>query len=408
MKTIQPTMFVRDVLSAFPLLMPFFADCGLGQFAKPEIRESLGSLLQIRTAARQVGLDPDTFVESLNQLVLASTPEETSFAGDYATQRGLTVLGLLPCGMKMAFAEAFGAFVAAREKRGGEPVRSLVEGNVNHEISYYDYIDTLKEIDELPDIIVSSDINAFFHHDFADKFVSAGAFTASSGASVHPQFEKIGYTDPDGHISMLSANLLVLVVNNKAKADLAPPESWSALLKPEYENSLVMRGQENFFCNGVLLPYYKDHGMEGIRSMRRTVKCGMHPAEMVNSIMRASDDAAPFYLMPLFFARRLARCNHASIIIPKEGAIVSPVTLLLKREKVDALKEIIDFITGRELSQSCAVAGFPSVRPDVDNGIDGMKLCWMGWDFLKKEDPAAIKKMIDDCFAEKFRPENSA
>lgn len=408
MKTIQPTMFVRDVLSAFPLLMPFFENCGLGQFAKPEILTSLGALLQVRTAARQVGLDPDAFVASLNQLVLSGTPEEANFAENYAAQRGLTVLGLLPCGMKMAFAEAFKTFATDYETSGGTPIRSLIEGNVNHEISYYPYIDRLTDIDELPDIIVSSDINAFFHHEFVDRFVSAGAFAAATGSSVHPQFADIGYTDPDGHISMLSANLLVLVMNKKAASGLEPPDSWGDLLKPDYENTLIMRGQDNFFCNGVLLPYYKDYGMDGIRSIRRAVKGGMHPAEMVRAIIRGGADAAPFYLMPLFFAHRLARCNHASIIIPKEGAIISPVTLLVKREKKEALKEIVDFITGRQLSQSCAVAGFPSVRPDVDNGIDGMKLLWMGWDFLKKEDPAGVKKRIDACFAEKFRPEHTA
>jgi hypothetical protein len=45
------------------------------------------------------------------------------------------------------------------------------------EISYYQYIDTVETADELPDIIVSADFNAFYGRRFYGRFVKTGHFT---------------------------------------------------------------------------------------------------------------------------------------------------------------------------------------------------------------------------------------
>jgi len=55
-------------------------------------------------------------------------------------------------------------------------LHSLVEGNVNHELSYYAYIDSVTSIDELPDIIISSDINSFYHKTLSGEFLNKEYF----------------------------------------------------------------------------------------------------------------------------------------------------------------------------------------------------------------------------------------
>lgn len=388
---------IEEFLAARPDAIEALKKCGLGKFESPEVVASLGSILKLRSALNMAGADIDCFVE---QLDAAGDP---GFSESYANQKNLSMLGLLPCGMKMPFKRKFEEYVAGLD--ADVAMRCLVEGNVNHELSYYPYIDTLETIDELPDVIVSADINSFLHNRFFERFVKPGHFEAFDLECGNPDFAGTDYTDPHSAYTMLSANILVLVVNKRKLGELDVPRRWADLLDPIYENTVTMRGQENaFFCSGVLLPFYKDYGIEGIRKMARAVKHGSHPAEMVKEIERNSPDSTPFYIMPLFFAQRLKNPEIFEIVYPEEGAIISPVFMLVKKGKKAEAKVLADFITDREMSQFCADAGFPSVRSDVDNHLpDGCRLSWMGWDFLRGEDPLAMKKKIETVFFDAFR-----
>jgi len=389
-------MTVNEVLELLPESIDLFKQHGLGKFESVEVRGSLGSVLKLKTALHMAGVDVDAFVERLNSMIPGGG-DGKDFALDYSAQESLSMLGLLPCGMKMPFKRKFDEFAATLDSS----FHYLVEGNVNHELSYYPYIDTLADAEELPDVIVSADINSFFHHRFTRRFVDTGLFRSLNGPALNADFRETGYLDPDRHFTMLSANLLVLVVNRAKLGGLEIPKRWADLLESRYHKTVTMRGQDGFFCNGVLMPFYQMFGMDGIKAMGGSVIRGLHPAEMVQEIERNSPESTPFYIMPLFFAKRLKDETLFDIVYPGEGAIVSPVVMLVRAERVDDAAAVAEFIAGREMSQFCADAGFPSVRPDVDNRLpDGCRLWWMGWDFLKNEDPAEVKDNIELVFRE--------
>lgn len=399
---ITPEMTIAAILEALPGALSLFKAHGMGKFEAEEVRQTLGSVLKLRTALSMARVDVEVFTASLNAMLEETGPGD--FAVDYSAQRDLTMLGLMPCGMKMPFKRRFDEFAARLTGSRDRPFHYLIEGNVNHELSYYPYIDTLNTIDELPDVIVSADINSFLHHRFIRNFVVPGYFHALPPERLNPDFAAAEYLDPAGQFTMLSANILVLVVNRRHLDELPVPGRWSDLLDPIYADSVVMRGQDGFFCSGVLMPFYRWFGFEGIKIMARTVKAGLHPAEMVEQIEKNRPEAAPFYIMPLFFAQRLKDRSTFDIVFPAEGAIISPVFMLLKKDREADAAAIAEFITGREMGQFCADAGFPSVRSDVDNHLPpGCKLSWMGWDFIREEDPAEVKTQIEKVFCAAFK-----
>ena len=397
---ITTDMTVEAVLKAAHGALALFKAHGLGKFEDMEPRQTLGSILKLRSALAMVHADEKAFLDAINGA--SAEGAGLDFALDYSSQRQLTMLGLLPCGMKMPFKRSFEDF--AKTLGGpGSPVecKCLIEGNVNHELSYYPYIDTIKSADEIPDVIVSSDVNSFLHHRFMKELLPAGGFTSLNSPDLNSDFANTGYLDPKGRYTMLSANLLVLVVNKQKAASFKIPSRWPDLLKDEYKNSIVIRGQDGFFCNGVLMPFHQLFGMEGVRKLAGAVRDGMHPAEMVEDIERGRQEAAPFYIMPLFFAKRLKDSRQFEIVIPEDGAIVSPVFMLMRGSRASDAAAIADFIMGREMSQACADAGFPSVRADVENNLpQGAKLLWMGWDYLESQDPAEVKDLIERTFKE--------
>jgi ABC-type Fe3+ transport system substrate-binding protein len=403
MKAIDETMSIYQILSEYPFLLKIFKQHGMEKFENKEVLENLGPLLKLKTALSMVAVNLDSFIELLNQAVSDNEAKgDFTLADSPERQKELTLLALLPCGMKMPFTRAFDDFSAEYSRQINNVLHSLVEGNVNHELSYYAYIDLVTSIDELPDIIISSDINSFYHKPFQENFLSKEYFVTLNSSPMNSDFESIGFADPRGQFTMVSANLLVLVTIDELLPDKSKPESWGDLLKAEYRNRVVMRGQDGFFCNGVLLPFYRLYGKEGIKKFASSVYTGIHPSEMVKMIDSKRDDVPPMYIMPLFFAKKIQDKSRITINIPSEGAIVSPVQMLVKKSAVERVKEITDFLCGKEFGKISARAFFPTTHPEVENNLTGIALYWLGWDFLMNTDIGALKKELEEVFNKEF------
>lgn len=325
-------MSIHEILTAHPYLISLFKEYGLGKFEKTEILEKLGPLLKLKTPLTMLGINKQMFIDTLNQTIERHEKNsDFTLTENPERQKDLTMLALLPCGLKMPFSRAFDAFTQEYNKKHGNSLKYLLEGNVNHELSYYEYIASIESFEELPDIIISSDINSFYHKSFQEQFLDKKGFVDILPPKIHDDFETVGFDDTDRQFTMLSANLLVLVSIDELLEGKPEIESWQDILRPEFQNKVIMRGQAEFFCNGVLLPFYSLFGMEGVADLARSVRTGVHPSEMVKMIDSGKSDAAPLYIMPYFFARKVKNRDRISIRIPKEGAIISPVQMLVKK-----------------------------------------------------------------------------
>ena len=402
---IHENMSIYEILTAHPHLMGIFKEYGLGKFEQPEILEKLGPLLKLKTALSMVGLNKEMFLDLLEQsLDVYEKDNDFTLAENPERQRDLTLLALLPCGLKMPFSRAFDAFTVEYNTKHDHSLKYLLEGNVNHELSYYEYIDSVESIDELPDVIISSDINSFYHKPFQERFLDRKGFVDLLPDTIHDDFERIGFDDPDRQFTMLSANLLVLVAIDGLLEGKPEISSWKDILKPEFQNCVVMRGQTEFFCNGVLLPFYALYGMDGVVDLARSVRTGVHPSEMVKMIDSGKPGVAPLYIMPYFFAQKVKNKERISIRVPKEGAIASPVQMFVKQSARNDVKEITDYLCSAAFGQLCADAYFPSVNPEVNNVTSHLgTYYWLGWDFLKQNDIGKLKRDMEDVFMEQLR-----
>jgi ABC-type Fe3+ transport system substrate-binding protein len=119
------------------------------------------------------------------------------------------------------------------------------------------------------------------------------------------------------------------------------------------------------------------------------------------------DDVPPMYIMPLFFAKKIQDKSRITINIPSEGAIVSPVQMLVKKSAVERVKEITDFLCGKEFGEISARAFFPTTNPEVNNNLESNlggsnSLYWLGWDFLMNTDIGKLKNEIEEVFNKQF------
>lgn len=164
-----------------------------------------------------------------------------------------------------------------------------------------------------------------------------------------------------------------------------------------------MRGQDDFFCSGVLVPFFKLFGIDSISKLGASVCAGMHPSQMVKLIDSPSREIPPFYIMPWFFAKKIKQTDRIEIIFPQEGAFISPVQLLVKKSKAEEQANITEFLMSLELQQHCADNNFPSTHSLVNDIIPPEKnIFWIGWDFIYNNDLEEIKKNIGEIFTAEY------
>ncbi len=380
-------------------LLTVFEKHGLGSYFKPENLEKIGRFTRLSTLLKSNNINLKSFIAVLNEML---EEKENAAAPNMQKQEDLHFAAMLPCGLRNPFKEFSEAFLNNNSAQFAG-LNYLIEGNVNHELSYYPLLDSIYDENELPDIIMASDVNNFFHRPFIDRFIKKGVFESYSPYKPNMYLEKSGFADPDKNFTMYTANMLVMVVDKSKLGSRKMPEKWNDLLSSEFENDIIMRGEDDFFCNAVMLPFYKDNGMDAIRILAKNIKKGLHPAEMVKLAGKNKEEGAAVYIMPYFFYKRITNLSNIEMIWPADGAIASPVFLLAKKNKIETHKPLLEFLMSEETAQLLLGRYFPSVHPGVEikNLPEAVK--WLGWDFLNQNDIGLLKNQIRDEFMKVWR-----
>ena len=387
---------LADIIRYYPETRSAFEKHGMTSLISEEGLRLLAPFLTLGSVLRSRNIDEQGFLDLLQSLTSPQQSSEVPGLESLDRQGELTLLALMPCGLKVPFGKALSSFIEKLKEEQGLEITYAVEGNVNQELSYYPYIKTLKTIDELPDIIVSADFNPFFGHDFYQRFVASGELVAYGTPDPGPAFADSEILDPQGEYSILGVNPLVMVANLDQIGDRPLPQRWSDILDPAWDASLTLRGGNGFFCHAVLLPIYQKHGAEGLKQLAANVLDGLHPAQMVKQIDAGAPSA--IYIMPEFFAHRVKNQQKIKILWPEDGALASPVTLQVKRSRMAELKPVLDYLSGPELAQALIDARFPVPYQQVSGEVQDKPLQWLGWDFLRANDLLTVNDKIDQIF----------
>ena len=392
---------IQFIAEHFPAVVPEFGKIGLGHYFNKENLIKIGRYTRINTLLKSAGIDSAQFILLLNGLI-----NDDLTAADPGNEKDqhLHFMAMLPCGLRNPFKDFLEAHLLENKEEYKE-LNYLAEGNVNHELSYYPLLDDIESIDELPDIIIASDVNNFFHKPFVTRFIETNIFQAYKPYPVNQYLKEAGFPDPSGHYTMLTANMLVMAVDETRLGKNRMPEQWADLLLPAFENEIIMRGEDDFFCNAVMLPFFKDHGFEAIRILSRQIRCGKHPAEMVKLADTGNESAATIYILPYFFAQRIKN-KKIKIVWPRDGAIASPVFLLVKNDTMEKHRPLLDFLLSKETGEMFVKRSFPSVNPEVENPFP-QQLKWLGWDFLTAHDIGKIKHEIQQVFMNGWMPKQN-
>jgi ABC-type Fe3+ transport system substrate-binding protein len=399
---------LREVIIRHPETLPVFETNGLSMFADPEIRFTLGAAVRLRTALKSAGINDVQFQQKLEDAIATSLSYTNSPPSFLPENSSLNLFALLPCPLKVPLEEAFNGFLATLVPEQRAKLTFCIEGNANSQLDYADYADHFETLDDMPDIIITPGFNSFFHPHFVQRFITTGQFASVNSFAGDRHLAAMGITDPDGHYTMLAMNLLVIVVDHTRLGGRPVPEGWQDLLNPVYAKSIAIRGnRDGSFCETLLLSLFKDYRSAGLVSLGQNVAWGWHPSQMVKAAGSGKEDTPAISVMPLFFANNIKNRDNVTIVWPTDGALVSPVTMLVKTDKREELRLLLDFLSGPEVAAICAGAAFPAVHPEVDNHLpENATFKWIGWDYVKNNDLKALIADTNAAFLEAYQSED--
>ena len=385
---ILKTQSIIEVLDVYPDLKDVFLSNGFKGLDNEMILKQLGKLpLEVVLKNKGIGIDP--FIMMLNEHVITDTTDITLME-NVKKEGNINIIGLLPCPVRIPLMERFGELSNI--------------GSINHNLkAASEGLDWLKEEvstateKDLADIYISAGFDLFFEENLMKKFKDKKVFDDFyKDMEYNTDFNNdyMSLQDPNGDYSMIAVVPAVFLVNTLVLGDRPMPKTWSDLLDPIYEGSISLPVSDFDLFNAILIHLYKEFGEEALTKLGKSLIKSMHPAEMVKSEKRSRIKPA-ISIMPYFFTKMALPGSVMKAVWPEDGAIVSPIFMLSKKEKKEEIKEITDMFMSKETGEILSHRGlFPSVHKDVNNNLTDKTFKWVGWDYINDNN---IGEILEKC-----------
>jgi len=391
-----------DITQKYPETVAVFTSNGFPQMEDAAQRENFGKMITFEAALQLKQKNPETFLGLLHEVIAAKheNVDATLAQGQARDETGLNIVGLLPCPVRIPLLEQYSAFAEDFAKSSPVSLNTELKAASMGTDWVAANIDGVTSAAALPDLFISAGFDLFFDRDRIGRFRDRGDFVDL----VHwdrdnPLFAGRGLCDPQKNYSIIAIVPAVFLVNHKELNGRDIPQSWKDLLQPEWEQSVSLPVGDFDLFNAILLNIHDAYGDAGIQQLGRSMLDAMHPSQMVRSDRKKVRRPA-VTIMPYFFTKTVKEGGPMSAVWPADGAIVSPIFMLAKRERAEALQPVVEFFASRDVGETLAHAGlFPSLHPEVDNRLaPDTPLMWLGWDKIMAKDLSAEIKACHSLF----------
>ena len=388
---IKDTLF--NITEKYKEATELLISLGFDNLKDDNLRKIIGSSISLENVLKSKKINADEFVNQLMERIEENKIVQNKY------KETIRITGVLPCPVKVPLMETFEKWLSEQN----------FDFNLNYELKAasmgIDWIkNDLKNSEKVPDLFISAGFDLFFDKNLLGKYKSENLFEDITGIQKYNQdFSEYNLEDPSGQYSILGIVPAVFLVNKDELKGRKIPQSWEELMSGEFANNVSLPISDFDLFNALLLNMYKIYGEDGIRRLARVFQKNMHPSEMVKSHMKRERPAIT--IMPYFFTWMVREGSPMELVWPKDGAIISPIFMLSKKETKNKTKKIVDFFASKEAGEILSHKGkMPSVNPEVDNEIPKEnKYIWLGWDFIKENDISSLIKKCENIFNETLK-----
>ncbi len=382
-----------DVITRYPQTKEYFINKGIKQVENDLILSTLAKKITIETITKSKKINTTLFIDELNQILNQESIDLTLSKEESKEAATIKLDGVLPCPIRIPLLESFDKWLKLMD----------CENTINYELKAasmgVDWLKNNMKEESLSDIFLSAGFDLFFDDKYINQFKKKKIFKdLISFEKYNSDFDNdyISLKDPKGDYSILGVVPAVFLINEEIIDFNEAPKSWEELINGKFENKVSLPVGDFDLFNAILLNIFKNYGFDGVKKLSKTLLKGLHPAQMVKS--NTSKEQPAITIMPYFFTKMIKFGGPMKAIWPKDGAIISPIFMLTKKEKESELLKLVEYFSSKEVGEIFSHKGlFPSTNPYVDNMIPKEnKYMWLGWDYINNTD---IGKTLDICLA---------
>lgn len=364
--------------------------------------KTMGKTVTLEMALKTKKINQEIFVEKLVSFLDKDENIDISLTQSKGEAKGdLLIEGVLPCPIRIPLLEGIKSWVNEQNSKN-DYVTAYELKSANLGLDWV--VDKVKTGDpeKVSDILLSAGYELFFDRKLMGQYMQKNIFETYID-EMNKDFcnDKIDLRDPKKQYAIMGVVPAVFLINKNALGDRKAPETWADLLSEEFEDSVALPMNDLDLFNALVITIYKEFGDEGIKKLARSYKKNLHPAQMVKA--KGKGDLAPAVsIIPYFFTQMLMGATDMYAVWPKDGALLSPIFMISKKEKADKVKPFIDFFMSEEIGTLFSANGkFPSTNPKVDNGLtEDQNFKWVGWDFIHSNDVGALVRKCENDFNE--------
>jgi len=325
-----------------------------------------------------------------------------------ATARGWDFLGNTPVPLRNQIRDGVAEWSARQRATGGPALKCCFPMGQGGR-GPFDRLRFIHELEDFPDVLVSSEVGNAFNRRFHERHVETGGFQGCQPARTAAIFADCGLIDPKGWIGVFAVAPFVLLIDRRRLGDLPAPKGWAELADPVYRGQVVLSGWRRAgeqrwsqFNKFFLLAMARELGLDGLARLVRNVSGLAHSAEMPRL---AGTDASPggIYVLPWLLADMCPRRAHTEVVWPEDGALAYPLWLTAKVGRRLGLDPLIEHFYGSELAAYLNKNRYPSACADLPPAVPaGAKLKWLGWDYIRHHATARTVRAASQALHEGF------
>ena len=392
-----------DIAEKYPETIPVFVSNGFPQMETEKMREEFGKMVTIETALMLKQRNVETFVALLNDRIKEEREGvDLTLRADAAEKKenGLNVVGLLPCPVRLPLLEGYNEFAQKFEKSSGVALNTELQAASMGVKWVEENIDGVEDPTTLPDLFISAGFDLFFDREKIGKFKEQNVFEdLVKWEKINSDFTDYNLKDPKGDYSIISVVPAVFLVNRDELKGKDIPRTWKDVLWGDFEKSVSLPVGDFDLFNAILLNIRKLYGDEGVERLGKVMMSAMHPSQMVKS-EKKKVNRPTVTIMPYFFTKTVKEGSSMIAVWPEDGAVLSPIFMLAKKERKDELKAVTDYFASLEVAETLSHQGlFPSLYPNIDNHLPKQSpFMWIGWDYIYSHDVSVEIKKCEEIF----------
>lgn len=394
---------IYDIVEKNPRALEFLTANGFEQFMDQSIFDKMAKTVSLSMALKLKRMNLELYEERLiSYLESESTSVDKDLIEEVKISKSdINVEGVLPCPIRIPLLEGFEMWLKDnRDKYAYSIGYELKSANLG-----LDWIkDQVKtgDVDQIPDILMSAGFDLFFDRELMGQYLDKDVFEAATD-EMNSDFcnDYIDLRDPSKKYLITGVVPAVFLVNLDELNGREVPKTWDDILSPEFEDSVAVPMGDLDLFNALVVNLYKEYGMDGITRLARSYKKSLHPAQMVKAKSKGKSENPAVSIIPYFFTQMIQGNNQVAVW-PEDGAVISPIFMIAKKDKKEKTQPIIDFFMSEAVGKVFSANGkFPSTNKLVDNGLSpDQKFKWVGWDFIEKTDIGALLRDLEAKFNE--------